>query len=245
MLYGDPMQPERPAIPPLRALCLTVLLAGFLTPAPAAADPDTVNRATLRFNQWFLAHVMEPVARGYNFVMPKWGQKRVVAFMHNLEGPRDLLNSLGHAKLRRAGVHAGRFLVNTTAGLAGFFDLAGQQLHWTAAPETLDETLGVWRLPPGHYLILPVVGQFSTRSLVGWVGDGFMNPLSYITGAPFLVATAGAYVWNAQNLLAQGMPSPCAPQGEWDAYRQSRFTFDPYEVGRDLFFRDQAERVAE
>jgi hypothetical protein len=47
------------------------------------------------------------------------------------------------------------------------------------------------------------------------------------------------------NLLAQGMPSPRAPQGEWNAYEQSRFEFSAYEVGREHFFRDTAERVAE
>ena len=93
--------------------------------------------------------------------------------------------------------------------------------------------------------ILPVIGEFSVRSLVGWVGDGFMNPLSYIPGAPILAPTAGAYVLRNVNLLAQGMPSPCAPEGEWDAYEQSRFEFKPYDVGRDLFYQDQADRVAE
>ena len=57
------------------------------------------------------------------------------------------------------------------------------------------------------------------------------------------VATA-AQVANV-NLLAQGMPSPWAPEGEWDAYRQSRFKFDPYDVGRRLFFEDEAERVGD
>src|SRR5262245_15924634 len=222
------------------ALVLVVLLAG-----QAAAEPEAFNRANLRFKQWFLRWVLEPAARGYNEIMPKWGQRRVVDFMANIEGPRDILNSLGQAKLTRAGVHAGRFVVNTTLGVAGFYDFAGGVLDWTATPETLDETLGVWGLPPGTYLVLPVVGEFSTRSLVGWVGDGVMNPLSWIPDAPLFAPTAGAYVVRNVNLLAQGMPSPRAPSGQWDAYKQSRFEFNPYEVGRDLFFRDQAERVAE
>ena len=177
--------------------------------------------------------------------MPKWGQRRVVAFMGNLEGPRDTINSVLQAKWRRGGVHAGRFLVNTTAGLAGFFDVAGRWLHWTASPETMSETLGVWRLPPGHYVILPVVGEFCTRSLVGWVTDGFMNPLTWIPDVPPLSVTGGAYILRNVNLLAQGMPSPWAPEGEWEAYKQSRFKFEPYEVGRDLFYQDEAERVAD
>jgi|SRR5581483_4898526 len=230
---------------PARWLAVAFLALAVLTPAPAGAEPERWNRASLRFNQWFLEHVLEPVGRGYNWVVPKWGQRRVVAFMANLDGPRDIVASLGQAKGKRAAIHTGRLVVNTTAGLVGFFDVAGDYLHWTASPETVDETFGVWGLPPGTYLILPVLGEFCTRSLVGWIGDGFLNPLGYIPGPPPGTVTAGAYLWRSVNLVAQGMPSPFAPEGEWEAYRQSRFTFNPYEVGRELFFRDEAERVAE
>jgi ABC-type transporter lipoprotein component MlaA len=221
-----------------------LLLALLLGSGVANADPDGFNRANLAFNQWFLEHVLEPVSRGYNFVVPKWGQRRVVAFMGNLEGPRDIVNSLAQAKFTRAGVHTGRFVVNTTLGVGGLFDIAGNQFDWTASPETLDETFGVWRLPPGNYLVLPVIGEFSTRSLIGWVGDGFLNPIILIP-APVLVPTSSAYTLRNVNLLAQGMPSPRSPEGEWKAYEQSRFEFHPYEVGRELFYRDTAERVAE
>jgi phospholipid-binding lipoprotein MlaA len=227
--------------PAMRVLALLILL--LLAPG-AYAEPEGFNRANLSFNQWFLEHILEPTARGYNLLMPKWGQRRVVDFMGNLEGPRDIINSLAQAKFSRAGIHTGRFVVNTTLGFAGFYDVAGDKFDWTAAPETLDETFGVWHLPTGTYLILPVIGEFCTRSLVGWVGDGFLNPLTWLPGPP-VGATAGSYVVRNVNLLAQGMPSPRSPQGEWDSYRQSRYVFHPYEVGKDLFFRDTAERVAE
>jgi phospholipid-binding lipoprotein MlaA len=226
------------------AACLASSVLYLALAAPVAAEPERFNRLNLRFDHWLLIHVLEPTARGYNFVVPKWGQRRVIAFMANLDGPRDILNSLGQAKLRRAGVHSGRLLVNTTAGLVGLFDVAGDYLHWTAAPETFDETLGVWRLPPGTYLILPMLGQFCTRSLVGWTVDGALNPLSWLPGPP-VAPTAGGYMVRSINLLAQTMPSPRAPEGEWEAYRQSRFVFEPYETMRELFFKDEAERVAE
>jgi phospholipid-binding lipoprotein MlaA len=224
-----------------RLLVLTMVLGA----GPAAAEPEGFNRTNLGFNQWFLSHVLEPTARVHNELIPKWGQRRIVDFMANLEGPRDILNSLAQAKFSRAGIHTGRFVVNTTAGVAGFYDVAGRWLDWTASPETVSETLGVWGVPTGTYLVLPVVGEFCTRSLVGWVGDGFLNPIGYIPSAPPVAPTAGAYVLRNVNLLAQGMPSPRAPDGEWVAYKQSRFAFEPYEVGREHFFQDEAERVAE
>lgn len=228
-----------------RRLLLVGCLAAVLVPAPAAADPDGFNQANLRFNQWFLENVMEPVGRGWNFVIPKFFQRRVVDFMGNIEGPRDIVNSVLQWKPRRAGIHTGRFLLNTTAGIAGFYDVSTRNLNFTAPPETVDETFGVWGIPPGTYLILPVVGEFSVRSLVGWIGDGFLNPLGYIPGAPLIAPTAGAYVLRNINLLAQSMPSPWAPEGDWVAYEQARFEFKPYEVGRELFVQDQADRVAE
>src|SRR5207253_4461265 len=175
-------------------LASSVLGLALALATPAAAEPERLNRLNLRFNQWLLEHALEPMARGYNFVVPKWGQRRVIAFMGNLDGPRDILNSLAQAKVRRAGVHSGRLLVNTTAGVVGLFDVAGDYLHWTASPETFDETLGVWRLPPGTYIILPVIGDFCTRSLVGWTVDGVLNPLSRVPG-PLVAPTAGAYLW--------------------------------------------------
>jgi phospholipid-binding lipoprotein MlaA len=228
-----------------RVVLLAVCLTASLGPAPAAADPDGFNQTSLRFNQWFLEHLLEPVARGWNFAVPKFFQRRVVDFMGNIEAPRDILNSMLQWKPRRAGIHTGRFLLNTTAGLAGFYDVSTRNLNFTAPPETVDETFGVWGIPPGSYLILPVVGEFSVRSLVGWVGDGFLNPLGYIPGAPWIVPTGSAYVVRNINLLAQSMPSPWAPEGDWVAYEQARFEFKPYEVGRELFFQDQLDRVAE
>lgn len=229
----------------MRSWLLVGCFVAALVPAPAAADPDGFNQANLRFNQWFLRSVLEPVGRGWNFVVPKFFQRRVVDFMGNIEAPRDIANSVLQWKPRRAGVHTGRFLLNTTFGIAGFYDVSTRNLNFTAPPETLDETLGVWGIPPGSYLILPVLGEYSVRSFFGWAGDGFLNPLGYLPGAPFLAPVASAYVVRNVNLLAQTMPSPWAPEGDWVAYEQARFEFKPYEMGRELFYQDQADRVAE
>ncbi len=227
------------------ALCVVVSF-----PATAAAEPVGFNTKMLAFNRWMLRHVLEPVARGYNVVMPKWGQRRVTAFFANIDGPRDIINSALQAKFNRAGAHSGRLLVNTTMGLVGFFDVGLDWFGWEAPPETFDETLGVWRVPLGPYLVLPLLGDSSPRAFVGTVADGFMNPLIVVlplvvdTGPP-LVLGAAQFTLRGTNLLASQMPEWRAPEAQWDAYRRSKFDFPPYEIGRETFIADEADRVAE
>jgi phospholipid-binding lipoprotein MlaA len=226
----------------MRRALIAVLLVGLCTVGEAHAGLDGYNRGMLSFNRWMLRWVFEPVARGYNVVIPKWGQRRVTSFFANIDGPRDIVNSVLQWKLRRARTHTGRLLMNTTVGVVGLFDVAGAWLSWEARPETLDETLGVWGLPLGPYLVVPILGDSSPRALFGYVGDGFLNPISYFA---FPWAGIGAYTLRAENLLAAQMPSPWESRAEWDRYRRSRFEYPAYEIGREQFIVDEADRVAE
>lgn len=231
-------------------VCTTISAA---TDAHAGRRLDAYNRAVLSFNRWMLRWVFEPVARGYNFVMPKWGQRRITSFFDNLDGSRDIVNSLLQAKGRRAGKHGARLLVNTTVGVVGLFDVGDHWFGWEPPPpETFDETLGVWGVPLGPYFIIPILGDSSPRAAVGLAADFFANPMRW--WLPFVIdlnlgetfaVGAAQYTLRSENLLATGMPSPRASEAEWDAYRRSRFDFPLYEIGRDNFIADSADRVAE
>lgn len=231
-------------------LCTLPVLAG---PRAAHAHPDGSNKKVLAFNRWMLRHAFEPVARGYNFVMPKWGQRRVTAFFGNLDGPRDVVNSALQRKFRRSGTHGGRFVVNSTIGIAGFFDVGLVWFGWDAPPETLDETLGTWGVPLGPYWVVPFLGDSSPRHLVGTFADGFMNPVTIIVPLFVSIGPPGTnVVWGGSqfllrgmNLLASQMPSPFASRAEWDAYHRGKFDFPEYEIGRENFIEDEADRVAE
>lgn len=221
-------------------LLLCALLAA--TPAAGADDEgalDGFNRANRRFNFWLLDHVFEPVSRGYNFVMPKWGQKRVRNLLENLERPRDFVNSLLQGKPARAGRHLGAFLLNSSVGLAGMFTVSDAVLA-IESPETFGETLGVWGLPPGAYLILPVYGDTCPRCLVGAAGDAVLYPLFWIPGAAATWAGLGARTLEGVNLLAQQMPRPCGSEQEWAAYRGRLESRTPYPEAKVLFFDNLA-----
>jgi phospholipid-binding lipoprotein MlaA len=235
------------------AAVVVCVVVGVATDVHAGRRLDAYNRGMLSFNRWMLRYVWEPIGRGYNFVMPKWGQRRVTSLFANLDGPRDVVNSTLQAKGRRAGAHGGRFLVNTTIGVAGLFDVADEWFGWEAPPpETFDETLGVWRVPLGPYFILPIFGDSSPRALAGLAGDFMTNPMRWwlpfvvdLSFAANLAVGAGQYTLQSGNLLASGMPSPRASKAEWDSYRRSRFDFPTYEIGRENFVADSADRVAE
>lgn len=232
---------------------LTCAMVSAAGDAHAGRRLDAYNKGVLSFNRWMLRWVFEPIGRGYNFVMPKWGQRRVTAFFANLDGSRDIVNSALQAKGRRAGVHSARLLVNTTIGLVGLFDVGDSWFGWDAPPpETFDETLGVWGVPLGPYVILPILGDSSPRAFFGLAGDFMANPMRWwlpfaadlSLGATFAVGAA-QYTLQSGNLLASGMPSPRASEAEWDSYKRSRFDFPRYEIGRENFIADSADRVAE
>ena len=226
----------------LRAALTVVVCVTISSAGDVHAGLDGYNKAMLGFNRWLLRRVLEPVSRGYNLVVPKWGQRRFTAFFANLEGPRDIINSGLQLKFHRAGTHTGRFLINSTLGLAGFFDVGRDWFKWEAVPETFDETLGRYGVPLGPYIIVPLIGDSSPRHLPGYIVDRLLDPVFWVT--PFYVST-GEVVLNGANLLASQMPSPWASGAEWDAYRRSRFDFPPYEIGRETFVADEADRVAE
>ena len=236
-----------------QGVLLVVVLTMLGHAPPAAAEPVGFNEGMLAFNRWTLRYVFRPIARGYNFVMPKWGQRRVTAFFANLDGPRDTVNSLLQAKFRRAATHGGRLVVNTTIGIAGFFDVGRDWFGWEAAPETFDETLGVWGIPLGPYLILPFIGDSSPRAFVGTVADGFLNPVVVIVPMFVSIGPAGTNViWGSSqfvlrgvNLLAVEMPSPRDPEARWESYERSKFDYPDYEIGRETFMQDEADRIAE
>jgi len=200
---------------------------------------DSLNRGSREFNFWMFDHVLEPASRGYNYVVPKWGQQRIQNFFENLERPRDVVNSLLQGKGRRAGNHLAAFLVNTTAGVAGFFVLSDRFID-IEPPETTNETRGVYGIPPGPYLVVPLYGETCPRCALGSLGDSALYPLFWIPGQAGMYAGIGARGLNAVNLVAKQMPSAYSgSESEWQAYRERLHDRHGYAEAKRLFFENQ------
>jgi phospholipid-binding lipoprotein MlaA len=227
---------------PLGALALAIVLSVGVSASPARADDDgwldSWNRGSREVNFWMFDHVLEPASRGYNYVVPKWGQQRIQNLFENLERPRDIVNSLLQAKGRRAGNHLAAFLVNTTVGLGGLF-VPSDRFIDIEPPETTNETLGVYGIPPGPYVVMPLYGETCPRCLLGSLGDMVLYPVFWIPGNAGLYAGIGARGLNALNLVAKQMPSAYSgSESEWDAYRERLQERTAYGEAKRLFFEN-------
>jgi len=152
--------------------------------SPDPSDPwEAMNRATLQWMLDFDDAIAKPVALAYRNAFHPWVRTRIRNVVDNLQEPTVAANRLLQGRLDLAAQSAMRVVVNTTLGLGGLFDLAeiGGPPKQVA---DLGQTLAVWGIPDGPYLMIPFVGPSTPRDFAGQVGNGFLNPISY--PLPFL-----------------------------------------------------------
>jgi phospholipid-binding lipoprotein MlaA len=138
-----------------------------------------MNTNIFEFNRQVDRFVLKPVAKGYNFVVPDLVQVGISNIFSNLRFAPRFLNNVFQGKLKGAGIEVGRFLINSTVGLAGFFDLA-KNVDLVTPEEDMGQTLGFYGVKPGPYLVLPFLQPFTVRDIVGYVGDVFLNPINWL-----------------------------------------------------------------
>ncbi len=157
-----------------------------LAPADAAGDPfQPFNRAMFWVNNDVLDDwIYGPLAHGWMFITPLTVRIHMEQFVDNLNAPGYVLFPLLQGDPKQSGVALARFGINTTVGVAGIFDPADHYLGLHQRREDMGQTLGVWGVPPGPYIVLPVLAPRScARDLVAtpidWifnVGDGYLWP---------------------------------------------------------------------
>ena len=157
-------------------------------------DPfEKFNRRVHRVNVWIDHNIGRPVARVYAKRVPQFIRDRIRTFADHLGEPITFMNDVLQGERERAAETAVRFFVNSVAGMAGFFDVAamyGLKRH----TEDFGQTLAVWGVRAGPYLVLPVLGPSSTRHLAGRIVDGIADPLNWVgkpTVARVFFGTAG------------------------------------------------------
>ena len=162
----------------LALILLTLSQAGCATAAAGRnpADPiEPVNRSFYKFNDAVDRAALKPVARVYRDHTPKWLQTGVGHFYTNLSYPWTIANQLLQGKVLAAGQDTLRFAINTTLGWGGVLDVASGA-NLPQHDEDFGQTLGWWGVPPGPYLMLPLLGPSTLRDLPSMVGERFLEP---------------------------------------------------------------------
>ncbi len=181
----------RPAIGLIAALLMVVAsaLGGCATPPsdPAARaefeqnnDPlEPTNRYFFELNRFMDFLFIHPWADTYRRMVPEYGRQRIHNMLNNVGLPMDLVNDLLQGRATDGASTLGRFLVNSTLGVGGLFDVA-TDFGLPATIADFGQTLYVWGLPEGPYLVLPVFGPSNPRDAVGLGVDAYADPVSWV-----------------------------------------------------------------
>jgi phospholipid-binding lipoprotein MlaA len=208
------------------ALLAIVMLSGCASlTSQKENDPlELVNRGVYSFNETADKYVIEPVAKGYQFVTPEIVDTGITNFFSNLNDISVFVNDVLQFKLIQAASDGGRFLVNSTVGVLGFVDVAtgmGMPKH----NEDFGQTLGAYGVGTGPYIVLPFLGPSNLRDTVGIVADTNVDPIYYIEESHTMWGVIGlkaidtrADLISAKKLLDQA-------------------SLDPYEFLRSSYFQ--------
>jgi phospholipid-binding lipoprotein MlaA len=226
----------------LSSLVISITLAGCASTATTVPDQNDPwagwNRGTQTFNDNLDKAILKPMAKGYQWITPEVVDEGVTNFFSNINDIGVTLNDLLQFKLTQSGMDASRFLINTTAGVAGFIDVASM-IDLPKHKEDFGQTLGFWGIPSGSYLVLPFFGPSSPRDTFGLVGDALFNPLTYVSvfgGAAATAATAGSRVVDVTDKRANLMTTEkIVDEGAVDRYD---FIKNSYEQNRDYLIHD-------
>jgi phospholipid-binding lipoprotein MlaA len=140
-------------------------------------DPlEPMNRGIYAFNDTLDRFLLRPVAKGYDTVAPRFVKFAVMNFFYNLEQPIYVANHLLQGKFGGAARQTGRFVINSVLGLGGIID-AAKDANLPREPEDFGQTLAVWGVGGGPYLMLPLLGPSNFRDGIGKFADSFIDPL--------------------------------------------------------------------
>lgn len=169
-----------PASAAFASLVLTACATAPATAPSEVADPyEGFNRQMFAFNNGVDKYALSPAATVYKTITPSFARDRVGDFLRNLNGPVIFANDVLQAEPSRAGATAARFTLNTTVGLLGFWD-AADHLGIEGHREDFGQTLAVWGVDSGPYLVMPLLGPTTPRDLFGLGVDRAMDPLTWV-----------------------------------------------------------------
>lgn len=211
---------------------LATLVTGCATPGRTTNKEsfEGFNRGVYKFNDTLDRAALKPVAKGYRKITPGFIRTGIGNVLSNLEYPGTFVNQFLQGKLILGLQDTGRFLINSTLGIAGIFDVA-TRLGLEKNDEDFGQTLAVWGVPSGPFLNLPLFGPSSLRDAPSRAFDYFTNPLQY-SDIPWEAE------WGVRVIGIVHSRSELLPLDE-----TLKRTYDPYAFVRDAWVQQREFNV--
>jgi phospholipid-binding lipoprotein MlaA len=219
------------------ALCLALTGCAAAAPSPEALavnDPyEQTNRQTLILNGKIDKYFVVPTVGVYFLLVPPGGRRGVHNFLGNLSLPTIFVNDMLQGEFSRAGKTMWRLVINSTVGLGGFFDMASK-IGIAGHGEDFGQTLAVWGVDEGPYLVLPFLGPSNPRDALGLAVDAAMDPTNQIYIKQHIWWAAGREYFTLLDLRAQTYQTIQGIQ---------RTSVDYYSSLRNLYRQMRAEQI--
>ena len=218
---------------PILIIFTLILLSGCSYQNELINDPidplENRNRSIYTFNENLDEAILEPAADGYDYITPKFLQKGFNNFFDNINYPVTIINQLLQGNIGESLQDTLRFTINTTIGIFGLFDPASS-MGLPEHDEDFGQTLAVWGVKEGPYLMLPFFGPKTLRSLTGDLTDVLFNPLLNIDDTNLKIKT------NLINIL-QDRSDLSTLEEELDN------SFDPYQYIKDSYIQNRKYKI--
>ena len=227
------------------AAVLCAGVAGCATKGPTddMADPfQGFNKAVFAFNDAADQALIRPVAKGYRAAVPQPARTGLRNFLRNLRAPVNLANEVLQGDMEGAGTVLTRTTINTLIGLGGLVDVAGME-NIPYEQEDFGQTLAVWGVDHGPYMVLPVLGPSSARDSTGLLADAALDPLNWY----FCNVSPRNEGWQYARYAADGIVKREELLDALDDLRRNSFDYyaamrSAYVQRRDAMVRDSGSR---
>lgn len=213
---------------------LIVVLFFTMTSAPSFADDfdpiEDVNRVTYSFNELFDNTIFEPLSRAYKAYIPDFAQTGVRNFFGNLRDVQTLANQIIQLKPIDSANTLGRIIINSSIGIGGLVDVSSS-LGITTKDEDFGQTMAVWGVPDGPYVVLPFLGPSTLRDSLGIFVDisSDSNMINKMNGSELITANT----LNAIDRRVELLPTT-------DLFKQSD---DPYTSMRSTYLQNRRYEI--
>ncbi|MEA3512627.1 MAG: VacJ family lipoprotein [Campylobacterota bacterium] len=199
------------------------------------------NRIMTNFNDTLYINVLNPVAKGYKFVVPEGARQSVKNFFHNIWYPIRVVNNLLQGKLTNSAEETGRFVINSTIGILGLFDPAKSYFGLEAHDEDFGQTLGYWGVGSGFHIVLPILGPSNLRDTFSLYPDSLVDPVDYYRNRGYNLS--GNYIDSLSLKAVEKVNFVSLHEGEYEKLKGDAIDLYPYL--RDVYEQYRDEKIKE